>query len=136
MTRLADWPERLARYIAAHRAAAFDWGTCDCALFAAGDVQAITGADVLPARWSNRVDAARLLRAAGGLVAAVDAVLPRLAAPSLAWRGDIVLVQSAQRPARRWLAVCDGARAWAPSRAGLVAAPVAAAVMAWGVGHG
>ena len=137
LTRLPDWPERLADYIARHRAARFDWGACDCALFAAGDVQVVTGCDVLPARWSSRADAVRLLRAAGGLVAAVDAVLPRLASPALAQRADIVLVQaSAQRPARRWLAVCDGARAWAPAREGLQPAPLAAAVCAWGVGHG
>lgn len=138
LTRLPEWPERLAEYLEQHRGALFGWdGERDCAHFAAGAVRAVTSQDVLPCGWSSREEAVRLLRNAGGLVAAVDAVLPRLQSPTFAQRADIVLMQEpAGNPARRWLAVCDGSRAWAPSRSGLLAASMTAAVHAWGVGHG
>ena len=137
LRRMPDWPERLAEYLEQHRGALFGWdGGRDCAHFAAGAVRAVTAQDVLPCGWSSREEAVRLLRAAGGLVAAIDAVLPRLPSPALAQRADIALMQSPERPARRWLAVCDAGRAWAPSRAGLLAAPMSMAVHAWGVGHG
>lgn len=133
MTRLPDWPERLADYVARHRGLVFGWGPRDCAHFAAGAVAAITAQDVLPCAWSSRDEAVRILRASGGLVAAVDAVLPRLAGPLLAQRGDVVMLRAPQ--SRRWLAVCDGAVAWAPGADCLVAVPMAQAVHAWGVGR-
>lgn len=137
LRRLPDWPERLADYLARSRTAVFAWGSTDCACFAAGDVLAITGCDVLPGRWADRAEAVRILREQGGLVAAVDAALPRLPSPAYAQRGDVVLVQASVPRGRRWLAVCDGARAWAPGPAGLVAVPMTHAVHAWGVGrHG
>lgn len=139
LTRLPDWPERLAAYLAEHRPHRFAWGAHDCVSFAAGAVVAITGGQVLPARWANCAEAARQLRQAGGLAAAVDQVLPRLAAPALAQRGDIVLAQqpvASGRARRQWLAVADGARWWAPSREGLFCGPMAAALIAWRVGHG
>lgn len=135
--RLPDWPERLAAYIAANRPLPFAWGTHDCALFAAGAVQAVTGCNVLPAAWADRASAAHLLRRLHGLVPAVDAALPRLVTPAWARRGDVVLVQQpvAQRGRARWLAVVDGAHWWAPSATGLHRGDMAQAVSAWGVGH-
>jgi hypothetical protein len=130
--RLPDWPERLADYLARSRGAVFAWGTNDCARFAAGAVGALTGQQVAMPAWVDKNTSVAVLRACGGIVAAVDAVLPRLATPLLAWRGDVVLVQTS---ARRWLAVCDGERAWAPGPAGLVATPMDRAVHAWGVGR-
>lgn len=135
-TRLPDWPERLADYLASMRGVVFEWGANDCAVFAAGAVLAITGHYVLPATWCDRDEAMNLLRDLRGLVPAVDAALPRLATPALAQRGDVVLVEATDRgPRRRWLAVCDGAQAWAPGSNGLVAVPMAWAVHAWGVGR-
>lgn len=139
LTRLPDWPERLAAYLAAQRGAVFAWGACDCVRFAAGAVLATTGQQVLPVHWANRSDASRQLRALGGLCAAVDGVLPRLPAPTLAQRGDVVLVQApvaAGRARRRWLAVVDGALWRTPGPQGLAAGPMAQAVVAWGVGRG
>lgn len=132
-TRLPDWPERLAAYLARHRAAVFAWGAHDCARFAAGAVGALTGHPVPLPAWADKSAAVAALRACGGLVAGVDAVLARLPAPALAWRGDVVLAQAGRR---RWLAVCDGVHAWAPGPQGLVAVPLAQAVQAWAVGHG
>ena len=139
MTRLPDWPERLAAYLAQQRPHRFAWGVHDCAIFAAGAVSTITGRQGLPAQWSSLAEAVRQLRAAGGLPAAVDQVLPRLAVPSLAQRGDVVLVQqpvAAGRARRQFLAVADGPRCWVPSVTGLHSLPIALAVTAWGVGHG
>ena len=43
MTRLRDWRTRLAAYLAAGRAKPFAYGEHDCARFAAGAVEAVTG---------------------------------------------------------------------------------------------
>lgn len=44
--RRADWRARLAAYVAAAATRTFQPGTHDCALFAAGAVEAITGRDL------------------------------------------------------------------------------------------
>lgn len=46
MTRVEDWPERLAAFIEQRRKMPFAWGSNDCALFAADAVCAITGVDL------------------------------------------------------------------------------------------
>ena len=137
LQRLPDWPERLAAYLAAAMPVRFAWGSHDCVCFAAGAVQAITGQQVLPAVWADRAEAARVLRRLGGLVPAMGATLPVLSSPTLAQRGDLVLVQTPDhRAVRRWIAVADGARWWAPQATGLCCGPMVQATMAWGVGHG
>lgn len=133
LTRRPDWPERLAEHIARHRTTPFAWGVHDCARFAADAVEAITGRRIVFFEWAGRVGAAQVLRRTGGLIPAVDAVLPRLPGPAWAQRGDVLLMQAG---ARRWLAVADGAQAWAPHRTGLLAVPIGQAVLAWRVGHG
>lgn len=135
LQRLPDWPRRLGAYLEAQRGQCFAWGTSDCARFAAGAVQALTGRPVLPWAWADRASAALVLRACGGLVPAVGQVLPELAGPQWAQRGDVLLVQPAGQ-ARRWLAVADSGRWWAPGATGMVSGPAADAVRAWGVGHG
>ena len=52
------------------------------------------------------------------------------AAPSMAQTGDVVLISVGRRDA---LAICNGTTALAPATGGLVAAPMAAAHMAWRV---
>lgn len=138
MTRLPDWPERLAAYLAAMRPLRYCLGRHDCATFAAGAVHAVTGLDVRPLPWRSPVEASRVLRQLGGMRAAVGAVLQPLASPQLAQRGDVVLVQAPAhdgRARRQWLAVADGSRWWAPAVTGLESGSMAAAVAAWGVGH-
>lgn len=139
LARLPDWPERLAAYLAHARPLRFTWGTHDCVTFAAGAVQAITGQDVLPLRWPDAAHAARALRRLGGLPAAVGLMLPALATPGLAQRGDVVLVQASVhggRARRQWLGLADGHRWWTPSATGLESGPMDSACKAWGVGHG
>lgn len=137
--RLADWPERLADYLAAMRPRRFAWGTHDCARFAAGAVHAVTGQQITALQWSSPADAARLLRRLGTLATAVGQVLPELPAPALAQRGDVVLIQApvcGGRAVRQWLAVADGPQWWVPSITGLASGPMHLARRAWGVGHG
>lgn len=134
LTRLPDWPERLALTIERARGVPFTWGEADCVSFAAAAVHAVTGADVLgPVRggWSSAGGAYRLLRRRGGLLAAVCSVVgsPRPDV-KLARRGDVLLI-GAQHP---WLAVCDGTRWWAPARTGLVSGATAKANWFWPIG--
>lgn len=139
LARYADWPERLAAYLAEQRPHRFAWGSNDCVSFVAGGVHAITGVQLLTMRWPDAAGAARTLRQLGGLGAAVSGVLPELSNPWLAQRGDVVLVQApvhGGRAMRQWLALVDGARWWVPCATGLYSGPMALAHRAWGVGHG
>lgn len=139
LQRLPDWPERLADYLAAMRPHRFAWGVHDCVRFAAGAVHAITGQQPTALQWQGPADAARLLRRLGTLADAVGQVLPELASPALAQRGDVVLVRAqvhGGRAHRQWLAVADGPLWWVPSPAGLASGPMHLAHRAWGVGHG
>lgn len=66
--RLYDWEVRLQRYICTVAREAFAYGKHDCALFAAGGVEALTGED--PAadwrgRYSTELGGLRHLRKAG-----------------------------------------------------------------------
>ena len=135
LTRLPDWPERLALTIERARGVHFAWGSADCVSFAAACVHAVTGADVLgPGRggWSTATTAARQLARRGGLAQAVRTVLgPECHSPLQAQRGDILLVQG-QRAS--FLGVCDGPRWWAPSAGGLVAGVASLAVAYWPIG--
>lgn len=138
LRRLPDWPEHLAAYLAEQRPHRFEWGTHDCATFAAGAVAAITGGPEFRAPWFDAADAVRMLRTFRGLAHAVDLALPRLQSPALAQRGDVVLAQhpvADGRARRQFLAVADGPRCWVPSVTGLQSVPMALAVQAWGVGH-
>jgi len=45
VTRLADWPERLAAFLESRRTMPKQWGQNDCALFCADAIQAMTGVD-------------------------------------------------------------------------------------------
>lgn len=47
MERLSDWEARLSDYLQERREMPFKYGSNDCAHFAAGAVQAITGEDVM-----------------------------------------------------------------------------------------
>jgi len=133
LRRLPDWPERLAALLQAVATQPFAWGQHDCARFAAQAVTAQTAQALPLPGWQCRRTAVAAVRHYGGLPQGVDACLPRLPAPALAQRGDVVLVQA---PARRFLAVCVGTRWVAPCRAGLRWGPMQAATHAWGVGHG
>ena len=79
--RLYDWEARLAQYVARVAREGFLLGRHDCALFAAGGVEAVTGTDPA-ASWRGAYDTlaggVRLIRAAGfdDHIAAAEALHP------------------------------------------------------------
>jgi hypothetical protein len=134
--RVPDWPERLALVIDRARGLPFVWGVCDCAVFAASAVKALTDIDALgPMRggWSTAETAREFLRRRGGLVPAVTRALGRpMRRVAGAQRGDILLILGDRG---HGLAVCDGARWVAPGARGLVRGPLLQALRVWPVGH-
>lgn len=134
MTRLPDWRRRLLAYLDAARGRPFAWGSHDCALFAAGAVEAQTGEDI-GARWRGRYTtargAARVLRAEGcdGLAAAAGASLAEIA-PLAAGPGDVALVSGDHGEA---LGVVQGAAVYVVRPDGLGLVPLTAALRAWRV---
>lgn len=132
MSRLPDWPERLAAYVSSAQRTPFCWGSHDCVTFAAGAMEAVTGARPVMPQWHDVHDALRQLRAVGGLAAAVESAgLPVLTRPEFASRGDIVMVEHAPRP---FLAVCLGHVWAAPGAAGLEYGPMSSAARGWKAG--
>lgn len=130
--RLAHWDLELARYLRDRRDRPFEWGGNDCASFAIGEIAAIAGRVVWPIAWTNALEAARAIEAAGGLVDAMTATLGR---PSQNWRqarrGDVGLVEMQQRDS---VVVCTG-QTWAgPGIQGLEHVNLSAARLVWAVG--
>lgn len=129
MTRYPDWPERLAEYLDERRDTPFDWATNNCAGFAAGAVEAMTGEPVpLPAVKTAR-GAARVL-AGGGMLERVTETLGEPIPVAMAQRGDVGLLIA---DGRDTLAVCVGAHWAAPSDDGLLMVDLVAASAAWRV---
>ena len=95
MARRADWERRLAHWLEAHADARFAYGRMDCALFAAGAVEAMTGVDPAAAFRGAYRSAATSIRAlkeigAGSLEATVDSMFARIPA-AFAQRGDLAM---------------------------------------------
>ena len=131
--RRQDWPERLAAFLEERRAERFEWGRNDCVLFAADAVQAMTGVDLAApwrGQWDSRASAVDALGRAGGLLAAVDMILPAYDSPLMAGRGDVVAFATR---GRLGLAVCVGTDAVAPSALGWQPRPMAEALVGWRV---
>ena len=66
--RLHDWEHRLTQYVSRVAREGFAYGRHDCALFAAGGVEAVTGTDPAAAwrgRYTTLAEGLRLIRAAG-----------------------------------------------------------------------
>jgi len=135
MARFVDWPVRLERAIREAEGRPFAWGTHDCMLWVAGVVEALTGVDHmrdLRGTYDSERGAARTLIEAGypDLGAAVGSRLRAHDVPTLAQRGDVVLVEFS----RSALGVVglDG-RCVLVSPGGLVRWPLRAATRAWAV---
>lgn len=96
MRRYPDWQARLREYVAAQARAPFRYGKHDCALFAAGAVNAMTGVD-LARGWRGKYRSLKrglaMVREAGheDHVALCASALPEIH-PSKARRGDIAAV--------------------------------------------
>lgn len=95
--RRRDWQARLTAYLSLAAREPYAVGRHDCALFAAGAVEAITGHD--PAgqwrgNYSTKAGGLRLLKAAGYAdhLEATASHLPEIA-PAFAAPGDIAILQ-------------------------------------------
>ena len=105
--RLPDWERRLSAYLSAPGRDVFAWGISDCALFAAGAVEAVRGEHPAPeflGVYTDQRGAAEALRNLGGgtLFRTFDTRFARKE-PGFAQRGDLVWAQEA-------VGVCMGAR--------------------------
>ena len=127
--RLPDWRVRLEAYLRDLRGQPFVWGRLDCALFAAGAVEAMTGVD-LARGWRGYRSQAEGLRklAAAGYETHADLVAKSLTEihPSAVQMGDVVLIEGA-------LAIVQGRFAYAIGPAGLGLISLAASDRAWRV---
>jgi len=128
--RRPDWPERLAEYVEARRAATFEWGVHDCCRFASGAVEAMTGDDPMGAfAYRNEVGALRLVHTAGSLDALVMRTLgDPLEAVALAGRGDVVIAELENGST---VGICLGADCVFVSEAGVTFRPLSMARVAW-----
>ena len=132
--RLRDWQSRLDAAIREARARPFEWGRHDCALFAAGCVAALTGADPasdLRGRYTTETGAARVIKRLGGLEGIGDARLGPRVPVLCAQVGDVGLIE---QDGRDMAAVCAGQH-WlaAALEGGLAVLPLAAARVVWRV---
>lgn len=121
--RRPDWKTRLIAYLGKVASLPFEPGVNDCALFAAGAVEAVTGID-LAAGWRGRyqslAEGFALLQAAGFAdhIALTAAHFPEIA-PALAAAGDLAVVQGPEGDA---LGVVQGEAIYvlSPRRLGIV----------------
>lgn len=97
MKRYSFWRTELTEYVQAASARSFKWGQHDCALFAAGGVQAMTGEDFgasFRGRYQTLRGGLRLLKKAGfDNHAELAASLFEEVHPSHAMVGDIAAVE-------------------------------------------
>lgn len=132
--RRADWEQCLADYLGGMRGAVFSWGQCDCALFAAGAVAAMTGTDPaagVRGRYKSSRGAARVLHR-DGAASLADWVGARFQpiGTGFARRGDLVMAGGS-------LGICLGREAVfvgaEDAREGLVRLPLREWEHAWRV---
>lgn len=128
--RVRDWQDRFSAYVRERAAVPFAWGTNDCCTFAAGAVEALTGANPMAGvePYSSEMAAARLILRAGDLRALASQFLGAPVPPLMAAVGDVVLLVN---EGRELLGVCNGINALAPSPEGVVALEMSAALSAW-----
>jgi len=132
-----DWPSRLLRAVEEHRCKPFSWGESDCCLFVCDCILAMTGHD--PAapfrgRYRTALGAYRALRryCGGGLGEIAAACGYAEVSPSMAQRGDVVLVNAPEcQPGGKALGICLGVHIATQSAFGLIFEPRARALRAW-----
>src|SRR5258708_34753930 len=111
MKKFEDWPKRLMAFFDERRAWPFEWGKNDCASLGIAAVEAMTGVCIWPITWADDREALEVIKAAGGLVAAISSTV--LGPPSqnyaVAQRGDIGL---AYIGACQSVVICSG-QGWA-----------------------
>jgi hypothetical protein len=139
MTRLPDWPTRLASIMDASIAKPLVWGAHDCVTFAADEVLAITGEDLiadLRGRWSTALGAGRVLQRLGGFVQAITERLGPASPAIYARRGDLVLFpdELVVGGRRGCLSVCFGTLCGAPGERRMTFRSAGEGRLCWRVG--
>lgn len=142
MARFPDWHGRLSDHIQGARGKRFAWGEHDCALWAFGAIQAMTGLDLgarFRGKYKSEAGAARLMRrfAGGGLLELAEKLAEEFGfavwdTPLKAQRGDLVLVPTERGPALGIVAL-HGICVWCVGRKGLATLPLASCLRAWRV---
>lgn len=95
LSRLPDAADRLQHLLLQRHARGFLWGWRDCALWAADCTRAVTGRDPaadLRGTYYSGLQAARVIKAAGGLHALAAARIGPPIQPHQALDGDVALV--------------------------------------------
>lgn len=131
--RVPQWEARLSSHVEKARGMTYRMGRRDCARFAAGAVEAVTGVDVWPATlpgYETERGMVRAIRRMGwqSLDDAATALLGASIAPLQAHSGDVVSDGSA-------LGVMTASGPVALSDAGFVALSRDSLVKAWAVGR-
>jgi len=131
--RKPNWPEILFEELAKMAKREFIRGECDCCLFAADIVLAMTGEDYAAAyrgKYKTKKGAASALRKYGG--GTIETSIPLDEIPvNYAGRGDLVLADLPNGPA---VGICIGAiAAFKAAGKGLAYIPITECRMAWKV---
>lgn len=133
--RLPDWKPRLTAYLAEIARRPMVEGQHDCALFAAGAVEAMTGEDLargLRGRYRTTRGGLRVLRRAGydGIPAFAAAHFPQIHLSRMA-PGDLVIVADEETP---WaLGIAQGEGIYVLKAMGLGLMPASAATHVFAV---
>lgn len=92
--RSCSWEQALADYLLANRDATFAWGRCDCVLFCAGAIAAMTGTDPaadVRGRYATAIGARRAMSRRGWAdIPAIASAHFEEIGPASAGRGDVV----------------------------------------------
>jgi hypothetical protein len=132
--RVHNWPARLAETVEAARTRSFEFGSFDCALFAADCALAITGTDyAAPFRgYVTKTAAYRIIAEYGTLTGLLTGLLGEPIPPAFAGRGDVVLAEipTADEEAEA-VGVCLGVFCAFPDKVGLRLHPRTVIKLAW-----
>lgn len=137
MSRVEDWPLRLAHWEVRARRAAFVWGAWDCCLAAATWIEAARGFDPAASfrgRYAAAEEARSLMSefAGGGVLETAHMIARQFGFPEIpilrAQRGDVAVMTTTLGPT---LGVCTGAHVILPALVGAVTLPLRQAHAAW-----
>jgi len=130
--RKETWSVDLFDFIKSRKNTPFKWGSHDCTLFAADCVKVMTDRD--PAKgyrnYRSKNGAALIVGKQGGLRNFVTFIMGSEILPTMAQRGDIVLLKQNDDLA---IGICLGNVISATSKLGLVSVPMSEAITAWRV---
>lgn len=134
LIRHPGWRGRLAAYLGTCAGRPFEWGTHDCALFAAGAIEAMTGEDpgaAFRGRYRTFKGGLKALQKVGHAdhVALAVALLDEVP-PAFAQAGDLAMIQTPEGAA---MGIVQGHRIYVLRPEGLATVDLLQAARAWRV---